>query len=158
VTGVLIQFSDSLRAAVTAAEQEAQRRRDARIGAEHLLLGMLSAADAAVVGAIGVDLETARQALQSMDRAALAAVGIEVEMTGLPPLAPVRGRTRFTAAAKDVLTRMVAAAKSRADKHLEPTHLLLALLDCEPPDPVCQLLGRLGVDRSVVRARLSEAA
>lgn len=152
------QFSKSARAAVEAALDEAQRRGDTRIGTEHLLLGLLHEADSAPALAIGVDLDSARRALHAMDVDALAAVGVEVG--GLAPPTPVtaRGHRPFTAAAKDVLRRTVAEAQRRRDRRLESVHLLIALLDCEPRDPVGQLFERLGVDRSVVRARLSHAA
>jgi ATP-dependent Clp protease ATP-binding subunit ClpA len=152
------QFTRSARAAVQAAVEEAQRRGDARIGTEHLLLGLLHEADSAAVRAVGVDLDTARRALEAMDVDALAAVGIDVGGLAPVPLTPARGHRRFTAAAKAVMRRTLAEAARRRGRRLESTDMLLALLDCGPRDPAGQLLGRLGVDPSVVRSRLSEAA
>jgi ATP-dependent Clp protease ATP-binding subunit ClpA len=155
---MLNQFTRSARAAVRAAVDEAKRRGDARIGTEHLLLGLLHDADGAAVRATGVDLDSARRALQAMDVDALAAVGVEV--AGSFPLVPVpaHGRRPFTAAARAVLVRTVGQARRRRASRLESTDLLLALLDCEPREPAAQLLGRLGVDAAVVRSRLSDAA
>jgi ATP-dependent Clp protease ATP-binding subunit ClpA len=152
------QFSKSARAAVAAAVDEAQRRGDTRIGTEHLLLGLLHEADSSAVRAIGVDLETVRRALQAMDVAALAAVGIDVG--GLPPLAARSARRHrpFTAAAKGVLRRTLVESQRRRARRLESTDMLLALLDCGPRDPATQLLGLLGVDATIVRSRLCAAA
>jgi ATP-dependent Clp protease ATP-binding subunit ClpA len=154
------RFSRAARAAVVAAVDEAQRRGDARIGTEHLLLGLLHEADSAAVRAIGVDLDNARRALQTMDVDALAAVGVEVDVHDLPalPSTTFSGHRSFTAAARDVLRRTLVEAQRRRARQLAPTHLLLALLDCGPLDPATQLLIRLGVDAAVVRSRLSEAA
>lgn len=159
---MLNRFSKSARAAVEAAMEEAGRRGDSRVGTEHLLLGLLHEAHSAAVRSVGVDLETARAALQGMDVDALAAVGLDLgsgaESLLRPEQAPARGHRPFTSAAKAALVRTLVEAKRRRDRRLEPVHMLLALLDGEPRDPVRQLLERLGVDASVVRARLSDAA
>ena len=77
---------------VTAALEESRRRGDRRLGTEHLLLGLLHDPDSA--RALGKNVEEARAALDRLDRAALAALGIEVE--GLRPAeVPVR-RGRLT--------------------------------------------------------------
>jgi ATP-dependent Clp protease ATP-binding subunit ClpA len=154
------QFTRPARAAVRAAADEAKRRGDARIGTEHLLLGLLHEPDGAVVRVTGIDLDSARRALQAMDVDALASVGVEVAADGPSPAAsePVRRHRPFTAAARAVLVRTVAQAQGRRARRLESTDLLLALLDCAPRDPAAQLLGRLGVDADVVRSRLSDAA
>lgn len=154
------RFNRSARAAVVAAVDEAQRRGDSRIGTEHLLLGLLHDADSVAVQAIGVDLDAARRALRTMDVDALAAVGIEVDVEGLPTVLPTKfaGHRSFTAAARDVLRRTLLEAQRRRTRQLSPTHLLLALLDGGPRDPATQLLTRLDVDVAVVRSRLSEAA
>jgi ATP-dependent Clp protease ATP-binding subunit ClpA len=154
------RFSRTARAAVVAAVDEAQRRGDARIGTEHLLLGMLHEADSMAVEAIGVDLDSARRALQTMDVEALAAVGIELDVEGLPTLPSTKfaGHRSFTAAARDVLRRTLVEARRQRARQLSPAHLLLALLDGGPRDPATELLGRLGVDASAVRSRLSDAA
>jgi ATP-dependent Clp protease ATP-binding subunit ClpA len=152
------QFSKAARAAVAAAVDEAQRRGDARIGTEHLLLGLLHQGESPAVRAVGVDLDSARRALHAMDVDALAAIGIDV--SGLDPATPARTRNHrpFTAAAKGVMRRTVAEAQRRRAKRLESTDLLLALLDAGPHDPATELLSRLGVDPAAVRSRLSAAA
>jgi ATP-dependent Clp protease ATP-binding subunit ClpA len=155
------RFSKSARAAVEAAVEEAGRRGDSRVSTEHLFLGLLHETHSDAVRSVGIDLATARAALQGMDVDALAAVGLDLGAGAeslLRPEQAARGHRPFTAAAKAVLVRTLVEAQRRGDRRLEPVHLLLALLDCEPRDPVCQLFERLGVDASVVRSRLSDAA
>lgn len=162
------RFSRSARAAVRAAVDEAGRRGDPRVGTEHLLLGLLHDPGSEAACTMGVDLETARAALQAMDVDALAAVGVDVsadagadaDATGLPKLLAkqAHGRRPFTLAAGAALRRTLDEAKGGSTKRLEATHLLLALLDCGPRDPATHLLGRLGIDASVVRSRLADAA
>jgi ATP-dependent Clp protease ATP-binding subunit ClpA len=162
------RFSSSARAAVSAAVEEAGRRGDPRVGTEHLLLGLLHDPDSPATRSMGVDLSSARQALDSMDNDALASVGVDVhadrgesvDAMGLTrlPMARSSGRRPFTRGAGAALRRTLAEAQARKTRRLEPTHLLLALLDAGPRDPATELLGRLGVDASAVRARLSDAA
>src|SRR5262245_29909452 len=59
-------------AVVRSALEEARRRGDRRLSTEHLLLALLYDPAAAPARALGVDLETARAALDALDRAALA--------------------------------------------------------------------------------------
>jgi ATP-dependent Clp protease ATP-binding subunit ClpA len=167
------RFSASAKAAVSAAVEEAGRRGDPRVGTEHLLLGLLHDPDSPATRSMGVDLSTARQALDSMDNDALAAVGVDVhaehadhadhaendDAKGLPRL-PARsaGRRPFTRGAGAALRRTLAEAQARKTRRLEPAHLLLALLDGGPRDPATELLGRLSVDATAVRSRLSDAA
>jgi ATP-dependent Clp protease ATP-binding subunit ClpA len=173
------RFSTSARAAVSAAVEEAGRRGDPRVGTEHLLLGLLHDAESPASRAMGVDLDGARHALDAMDSAALAAVGLDVKAdvsadVNADPvaepdpgaddsdknLARARsyGRRPFTRGAGAALRRTLAEAQARSTRRLEPTHLLLALLDGGPRDPATALLARLGIDPSAVRSRLSDAA
>ncbi|UGQ11413.1 Clp protease N-terminal domain-containing protein [Yinghuangia sp. ASG 101] len=36
-------------------------------------------------------------------------------------------------------------------RRITPEHLLLALLDCEQPDPAAELMAEPGIDRAAVR-------
>jgi hypothetical protein len=56
------------------------------------------------------------------------------------------------------LVRTLVEAQRRGDRRLEPLHLLLALLDADPREPVARLLARFDVDPAAVRAQLSAAA
>src|SRR5580693_7723261 len=68
------------------ASEEARRRGDRRTGTDHLLLGLLE--DPSVEVVLGVSLQQARQAVETLDEAALGAVGIATG-TDSPPL-PMR--------------------------------------------------------------------
>ena len=80
-------------------------------------------------------------------------------MSAVPDAPPVPGRERarlpLTPAAKAVL---IGAIKERGRARLGPEHVLLALLLRELPDPAAELLAALGVDRAVVRQRLTRDA
>ncbi|MER6223739.1 Clp protease N-terminal domain-containing protein [Streptomyces sp. 900105755] len=148
------QFAAEARATVTSAVEETTLRGDRRIGTEHLLLGVLH--DPGAARALGTDLETARAALDTLDRSALAVVGIDVHGIERSPIPASRKRTPFTSGARAVLPRALAETKRAHSRRITPEHLLLALLDCAHPDPVAALLTALDIDRTAVRARLSQ--
>jgi hypothetical protein len=133
---------------VAAALEESRRRGDRRLGTEHLLLGLLH--DPGCARALDVDVETARAALDRLDRAALAALGIEVE--GLRPAVVPQRRGRVTPGA---LTSNARAAVNEAIRGMprprHPAALLRVLLTVTPPDPAAALLAELGVDTEAVR-------
>jgi len=152
------RFNKDTRFVLKAAEEEARRRGDRRIGTEHLLLGLMVDPQSEWIPVLGTDLESARSELGAMDRKALAEVGVEANF--LHPMRPIRteGRLRLTSGAMRVLRGgLDEAAKAKA-RSIEPRHLLLALLASDGPDPATQLLGALGIDPQVVRARMTEAA
>ena len=64
------------------AREEARRRGDRKVGTEHLILGLLR--EPVLAQALGCDLQTARDALDAMDHAALAAVGIGAAFNAPP--------------------------------------------------------------------------
>jgi hypothetical protein len=136
---------------VTAALAESRRRGDRRLGTEHLLLGLLHDPDCA--RAFGVGLEDARAALDRLDRAALAALGIDVE--GLRPAqVPVRGGRltpgALTSGARAVVTHAIRGTPRPRD----PAELVRELLKLVSPDPAADLLAELRVDRETVRRGL----
>lgn len=127
-------------------------RGDRRLGTEHLFLGLLPAAG--VARAVDVDPVAARVALDGLDRAALAVVGIDdrgVERVAVPAS---RKRTPFTSGARSVIKRSVVEAQRSGSRRIEAEHLLLAILSCERPDPAAELVDTLHIDRSAVRDRL----
>ncbi|MFF2252294.1 Clp protease N-terminal domain-containing protein [Streptomyces sp. NPDC058142] len=150
------QFAADAREAVTSALSEATLRGDRRIGTEHLLLGVLH--EPSSVQVLGVDLETARAALDALDRSALAAVGIDIQGIERPPIPASRKRTPFTSGARAVLPRALSETRKARRRRITPEHLLLALLDCEQPDPAAELLAQLGIDRAAVRDRVRAGA
>ena len=72
------------------ASEEARRRGDRRTGTDHLLLALLE--DPSIEVALGVTLQQARQAHESLDHEALGALGI-VPGTDAPAL-PMRAAPR----------------------------------------------------------------
>jgi ATP-dependent Clp protease ATP-binding subunit ClpA len=152
------QFAASTRAAVGAAQADARRQGARTIGTEHLLLGLLHEDDGRLASALGLDEEACRAGLDQMDAEALAAVGVDAAAYGDLRAAEAPGHLPLTAASKVVLGRTLNEARRTKQRAMQPEHLLLALLDRERPDPVAELLSRLSVDRSSVRARLSSAA
>ncbi len=144
------------------ASEEARRRGDRRTGTDHVLLGLLE--DPSVEVLLGVSLERARQALESLDHEALGALGFG-SGTDAPPL-PMRavpkkptfravmdkGRLRMTPAAKKVLEEAV--RPNRRKTQVAAQQVLDQILALQPPDPAAVLLGALGVNESEIRHRL----
>jgi hypothetical protein len=137
--------------AVKAAMAEARRRGDRRLGTEHLFLGLLHEQVAA--RAIDVDLPSARDALDRLDRAALASIGITFGDIPVGRVVPTRKRPPLTSNARAALNTAVRMSRVRT-RHLSPLYLLVTLLDLVHPDPVADLIDELGVDRDAVRARV----
>jgi Clp amino terminal domain, pathogenicity island component len=144
------------------ASEEARRRGDRRTGTDHILLALFEDPSIGVV--LGVSLEQARQALESLDQEALGALGMgsgadapPLPMRAVPKKPRIRDvmkkdRLRMTPAAKKVLE---AAVKPNRRKTLVTAQQVLAqILALQPPDPAAVLLGALGVNRSEVRRRL----
>ncbi|MGD0394962.1 MAG: Clp protease N-terminal domain-containing protein [Acidimicrobiales bacterium] len=144
------------------ASEEARRRGDRRTGTDHLLLALLE--DPSIEVVLGVSLQQARQALESLDHEALDALGLG-SGTDAPPL-PMRAvpkkprirdvaqndRLRMTPAAKRVLEE--ASKPNRRKLQLTAKQVLARILTLQPPDPAAVLLGALGVNTSEVRHRL----
>jgi Clp amino terminal domain, pathogenicity island component len=147
------------------ASEEARRRGDRRTGTDHVLLALL--ADPPVEVVLGVSLQQARQALESLDHEALGALGIG-SGTDAPPL-PMRAvpdkptiwdlmkkdRLRMTPAAKKVLED--AAKPNRRKTQVTAQQVLAQILTLQPPDPAAVLLGALGVNTPEVQRRLDAA-
>jgi len=149
---------DARRAVMLAATAEARRRGDRRIGTDHLLLGLLHDPDSIAAQALGVDLQSARSAADTLDRAALASIGIDLGDHSLAGPAPGRRRAPLTSGARAVLQLSVEQARERRARRIQARHLLLALLSRRPPDPAATLLQALGVDPAEARRRLTQPA
>ena len=144
------------------ASEEARRRGDRRTGTDHVLLGLLE--DPSIEVVLGVSLQQARRALESLDHEALGALGLE-SGTDAPPL-PMRAvpkkptiravmkkdRLRMTPAAKKVLEEAVKPMRRKTQ--VTAQQVLAQILTLQPPDPAAVLLGALGVNTSEVRRRL----
>jgi hypothetical protein len=144
------------------ASEEARRRGDRRTGTDHLLLALFEDPSTEVV--LGVSLQQARQALESLDHEALVALGL-VPGTDAPPL-PMRAvpkkptikdlitqkdRLRLTPAAKKVLEQ--ASKPNRRRLQVTAQQVLAQILTLQPPDPAAVLLDALGIDRAAARQR-----
>ena len=144
------------------ATEEARRRGDRRTGTDHVLLALLEDPSFEVV--LGVSLQQARQALESLDLEALCTLGLG-SATDAPPL-PMRAvpkkptisavmkkdRLRMTPAAKKVLQEAV--KPNRRKTQVTAQQVLAQILTLQPPDPAAVLLGALDVNTSEVRRRL----
>jgi hypothetical protein len=135
------------------ARDEAVRRGDRTIGTEHLVLALLADPASPAARALGCDLDSARRALDALDRQALAAIGIDPGITAGPVAARATGRLRLTPAAKAVLTGIRDARKSRGDGL---GIVLSALLGLPRPDPAAELLAALGVEAQAARERFTD--
>ena len=146
------------------ASEEARRRGDRRYGTDHILLALFE--DPSIDDVLGVSLQQARQALDSLDHQALGALGMGAD-TDAPPL-PMRAvpkkprirdvsqkdRLRITPAAKKVLQDVV--KPNRRKSQVTAQQVLAQILTLQPPDPAAVLLGALGVNPSDVRRRLDD--
>ncbi|MFG1942148.1 Clp protease N-terminal domain-containing protein [Nonomuraea sp. NPDC048826] len=146
--------------AVKAAMEEARQRGDRKMGTEHLLLGLLRDPEGAPARALGVRAETARAALDALDRAALRAIGIEPGETpdARPRKHPALPGTALTSSARAVIEQAARATSRKTRDRTGPSAVLVALLDRSYPDPVARLIDHLGVDRATVRSRLERTA
>ncbi|MEV1173213.1 Clp protease N-terminal domain-containing protein [Nonomuraea sp. NPDC049784] len=139
---------------VKAAFDEARQRGDRRLGTEHLLLGALHDADLA--RAIGVDVTGGRAALEELDRAALRMLGLEVgDMPRTPRKHPQVPGTALTSSARAVINQAIKATTMKTRSAEAPRQLVLTLLAQGRPDPVAQLIDKLGIDRAAVRGRVA---
>jgi hypothetical protein len=144
------------------ASEEARRRGDRRTGTDHLLLALL--ADPSAEGMLGVSLQQARQAHESLDHEALGALGLGSSADApAPPMRAVpkkptlrdvakKDRFRMTPAAKKVLEE--ASKPNRRRLYVTAQQVLAQILTLQPPDPAAVLLGALGVNTPEVRRRL----
>lgn len=138
-----------------AAKDEARGRGDRRISTEHFVLALLADPASKPARALGCDLQTARAALDKLDRQALLAIGIDAAPQSLPLRGAKGGRLSLTPAAKAVLGGSMKLAGHR--RQLGPEHVLLTLIECQPADPATALFASLGLDPVVIRERLSAA-
>jgi ATP-dependent Clp protease ATP-binding subunit ClpA len=152
------KFTAGARDIVTSALDETRQRGDRRIGTEHLLLGLLHDPGSPAAQALGVDLAAARAGLHTLDREALASIGIDIEGITLPAIPGSPKRTPFTSGARSVFERAVKEATRTKGRRIAPEHFLLALLDCDAQDPAAELMRNLRIDPAAVRDRISGPA
>jgi Clp amino terminal domain, pathogenicity island component len=149
------------------AGEEARRRGDRQVGTDHILLALFE--DPLTEAVLGVSLQQARQALDSLDREALGALGLgtdadapDLPMHAVPKKPRLRDlmmqkdRLRITPAAKKVLEG--AGKVNRRGLQITAQQVLAQILTLQPPDPATVLLGSLGVNTPEVQRRLDAAA
>jgi hypothetical protein len=144
------------------ASEEARGRGDRRTGTDHMLLALFE--DPSIEVALGVSLQQARQALESLDQEALGTVGLESGTNAPPlPMRPVPKKPRFRDVIDKDRLRMTPAAKKVLEDASRPMRrmgqvtaqqVLAQILTLQSPDPAAVLLGALGVNTSEVRHRL----
>ena len=143
------------------ASEEARRRGDRRTGTDHVLLALLE--DPSIEVVLGVSLQQARQALESLDHEALYALGLgsgdapPLPMRAVPKKPRIRDiaqkdRLRMTPAAKKVLEE--ASKPNRRRLYVTAQQVLAQILTLQSPDPAAVLLGALDVNTIEVRRRL----
>jgi hypothetical protein len=142
--------------------EDARRRGDRRTGTDHLLLALLEEPSMEVM--LGVSLQQARRALESLDHEALGAMslgsGIDappLPMRAVPKKPTIRNvmkkdRLRMTPAAKKVLEEAV--KPNRRKTQVTAQQVLARILTLQPPDPAAVLLGALDVNTREVQRRL----
>jgi hypothetical protein len=149
------------------ASEEARRRGDRRTGTDHILLALFE--DPSIEAVLGVNLQQARQALESLDHEALGAVGLGSDADAPPiPMRAVPKKPRIRDVAKKDRFRMTPAAKKVLEEAYKPKghrklqvtgpEVLAQILALQPPDPAAVLLGALGIDRAAARQRLGASA
>ena len=101
------------------ASEEARRRGDRRTGTDHLLLALLE--DPSIEAVLGVSLQQARQAHESLDHEALGALGLG-SGTDAPalPMRAVPKKPRIRDVAKKDRFRMTPAAKKVLEEAFKP--------------------------------------
>ncbi|MET4095619.1 Clp protease N-terminal domain-containing protein [Arthrobacter sp. UYCu712] len=143
------RFADDTRKIVGFAMEEARYSGDKRLGTDHLLLGALH--DPGPAGILGVTLDQARAAAATLDRAALASIGIDAQGFERGTM-PSRGKKPpFCSGARSVMESMLRYTIDQKSRHITTADLLLSLLDREEHDPAASLLDELGVDRAEAR-------
>jgi hypothetical protein len=144
------------------ASEEARRRGDRRTGTDHLLLALLD--DPSIEAVLGVSLQQARQALDSLDHEALGALGLGSGADAPPlPMRAVPKKPRIRDIAQKDRLRMAPAAKKVLEEASKPNRrklqvtaqqVLAQILTLRPPDPAAVLLGALDVNTSEVRRQV----
>jgi Clp amino terminal domain, pathogenicity island component len=144
------------------ASEEARRRGDRRTGTDHVLLALFE--DPSVEVVLGVNLQQARRALESLDQEALGVLGLGSGIDAPPlPMRAVPKQPTFRAVMKKDRLRMTPAAKKVLEEAVRPNRrktqvtaqqVLAQILALQPPDPAAVLLGALGVNTSEVRRRI----
>jgi ATP-dependent Clp protease ATP-binding subunit ClpA len=130
------RFTRRARQVVVLAQEEAQALGHARVGSEHLLLGLVRAEDDKV-GPI-------------LAEAGLTAAAVRERVAGLEQ-PPARRRQTFTRAAKRALERSLREARALGDNYIGAEHVLLGLMADQRAGAVA-IVRELGADPEALTA------
>ncbi len=140
------RFTSGALRVLEAAEHEARALRHGSVGSEHLLLGLVGAADgvaASVLSSLGVSLEAGREQVVLM-----VGRGIQPPGFGQLPLSPEAMRALRTAAGR---------ARRRREPVIGADHILIGLLRDRGAAAI-GVLARLGTSPAAVRDRYVQLA
>ena len=115
---VFERYSDQARQAVELADVEARRLGHGHLGTEHLLLGIVAEGQseaARALTAAGATLQGCRE--------------LVAEAVGDQPQVPPAAELRLTDRANRALERAARLARRRRDPRVEPSHVLVSVLD-----------------------------
>jgi ATP-dependent Clp protease ATP-binding subunit ClpA len=174
---VFERFTRNARTAVVAAQTEARRLGERKVGPEHLMLGVLGMSEdpvVRIVAASGVDLAAARQAVadaHGIDTDALRSIGIDFEAVRRTveaefgsgafsragrPDGPWSGHIPFTRDAKDALKLALRAAITLGHRSIEPGHLILGIARTGE-NPASALFAACGITESDLETAVESA-
>jgi ATP-dependent Clp protease ATP-binding subunit ClpA len=150
------RFTKEAREAVISAVEEAWSRSEARVGTEHLLLGL---SDSNMMESLGLNRDTLRQELNRLDGDALEAIGIDpelLEIEAAETLGPFRRRRHlpFTGAAKDMLKGALKEALVLEHRYIGAEHVLLAITRLPAHDRAIRMMSGIGWEPDQMRASL----
>ena len=153
------RFGREARKVVEGAMIEAGELGSRSLEAEHLLLALArreTTPAGAVLAGAGLDHDGVREALGAEVERSLRAVGIDAADFPLRPRHSLGRRPRPAESFKLALRRGNAIALSRRDRHTNPLHVLLGVLDA-PVGTVPRALDAAGIDAADLRAAAAAA-
>ncbi len=136
-------FTESARASIVLAQEEAQRLADSDIHTRHLLLGILAqteSAEAHIFSRFGVTLEAVRTR-----------AGKDILRV------PVSGEMSFSTGAKNIIELAFAEAATLDDHQIGTEHIALSLLR-NADGSAAEILTALNADRDAIRAEIIRRA
>lgn len=152
------RFTTDVRGIVLATAQETARRRgEARIGSDHILVGVVDSGNATALAA-GLTPAVLEAALDRLDHTALGAIGLGADQRLLArPRRPRPGHLPFTRGAKGALQRSLRIAVDRGDRVITTDHVLAALAVGGHKDAAVRLLRACGVDPAELESAVRQA-
>ena len=141
------RFTVKARAALAGAAEQARRRGETKVGAEHLLLALFEPSDSLAARALAAAGITPALVEQQLDLDSLSVARDSAE--------PARDPVPFAPATVAALRGALGEALERGHNYIGTEHLLLALYQDEH-SPAVEALRRLGASHEQTAARLTE--